>query len=261
MGESDEASRSVRDRMDPARADALAVVLGHPAVGPDDALIPFGHQIYFWDPHPAEALGPDGHPALGGFLPETGLPNRMWAGGDLTFHAPLRLGIAAEKTSRVLSLTQKEGRSGPLAFLRVEHLIHQRGALVVTEIQDLVYMGAEARSTPSADAPRTAEQNLTFQFDEVGLFRYSALTFNGHRIHYDQAFCAASGHPSPVVHGPLLAQMLILLATRREAPLNRFVFRAQSPAYAGEPLQACQSGPDLWITGSDGRIAMTARIA
>ncbi len=259
MGGMREVTQKIRDRMDPARADALAALLGRQTRDKDDALIPFGHQVYFWDAQPAGSLGEDGHPALGGFIPNLGLNNRMWAGGDLTFHAPLRLGIAADKTSRVLSVTEKQGRSGLLAFVQIEHQIHQRGALTLTEIQDVVYTEAQGNRAPDASLPRRADAVSDVIYDEVALFRYSALTFNGHRIHYDKAFCTDLGHPGLIVHGPLLAQTLIGLWMDHHGPLRKFVFRAQTPLFHTERLRACIAGQDLWIEGPDGRIAMTAR--
>ena len=178
------------DAMDPARAAALHVSLGQPAtVTTGTPLPPFFHQIYFWHPEPATNLGRDGHPATGtGLIPDLGLPRRMWAGGRLHFAAPLLAGVPAIKTTTVESTTRKAGRSGPLGFVTLRHEITQNETLCLTEWQDLVYRedptpGAPAPTPPQA--PTDEDLSETADFDSTLLFRYSALTFNGHRIHYD----------------------------------------------------------------------------
>ena len=250
---------SVQDRMDPARANALFATLGQVGnVNSGDALPPFFHQIYFWQPLPPDALGPDGHPALGHFVPDLGLPNRMWAGGHLKFHADLHAGISAEKTSRVEKVEKKTGRTGPLAFVSIRHTIRQRGALVVSERQDLVYRGHGPAGTPPVTA-LAPEVRREVTFNATMLFRYSALTFNGHRIHYDIDYCReAEGYPGLVVHGPLLAQNLMLVAAERLGTLTEFKFRATAPLFHFESATLCMRGNDLWVVGPDGRICMQA---
>jgi 3-methylfumaryl-CoA hydratase len=253
-----------RDLLDPARARALQTALGLPATAePGSALPPFFHQIYFWTPHPPEALGRDGHPRTGtGLIPDMGLPRRMWAGGRLTFHAALRAGQDAEKTSTVTSITRKQGRSGPLAFVTLRHDIHQSAQLCVSEEQDLVYREDPAPDAPPPKVPRapTDENSAqTRQFDTTLLFRYSALTFNGHRIHYDLPYAReVENYPGLVVHGPLLAQCLMLMAEAELGPLRRFSFRATAPLFADETATLCRKGKALWVRGPDGRQAMHA---
>src|SRR5262249_48879168 len=141
------------------------------------------------------------------------LPRRMWAGGRLEFHHPLRIGDAATRISTITAITQKEGRSGPLVFVTVRHEISTVAGLSLVEEQDLVYRG-EGSSTPAA-APTDAVWSRTIYPDDVLLFRYSALTFNGHRIHYDRRYCLeAEGYPGLVVHGPLIATLLLDLLRR-----------------------------------------------
>ncbi len=256
-----DAARHLRERLDPARADALAATLGRD-FDPTAPLIPFGHQVYFWTVAPSEALGRDGHPATGGFLPDLGLKRRMWAGGRLAFAAPIEIGREAEKLSVIERTERKEGRSGPLAFVTVRHEIHQEGRLCVTDWQDLVYRadpdpGAPAPVPPIA--PDDAEDETVRIFSSTDLFRYSALTFNGHRIHYDADYARqVEGYTGLVVHGPLLAQHLMLMAEDALGPLQHFRFRATSPLIAGEDARFCRAGTRLWVAGPDGRMCMEA---
>ena len=255
---------SQSDVMDPARASALWASLGRTdTLSPGDPLPPFFHQLYFWDARPPDALGPDGHPRVGGIIPDMGLPRRMWAGGRLTWHAPLLAGTPARKTTRCESHQRKEGRSGPLGFVTLRHEITQGETLCVTEWQDLVYRAAvdpaAPRPTPP-EAPTDAAASETVQFDTTLLARYSALTFNGHRIHYDETYAReVEGYEGLVVHGPLLAQLLMLKATRELGPLTEFSFRATAPLMHFEKATLCRKDRSLWIAGPDGRQCMTAR--
>jgi len=254
-------SRSQTDRMDPARAEALAATLGLPfdAGAP---LIPFAHQVYFWEALPEPALGRDGHPALGPFLPDLGLPRRMWAGGRLNFHAPLFAGTEAIKTSTIESVTRKTGRSGPLGFVTIRHDIAQGGQTCVTEWQDIVYREDPAPGAAAPEPPATpegAQETETRAAGPTTLFRYSALTFNGHRIHYDPDYArGVEGYAGLVTHGPLLAQWLMLMAARRGV-LARFDFRATAPLICPDPAMLSRRDDLLWATGPDGRLRMTAR--
>ena len=253
----------VPDVMDPARAAALAVVLGH-EWSVSQPLPPFFHQAYFWQALPEGALGRDGHPAPGraGLVPDMGLPRRMWAGGRLAFHRPLMTGQSAERRSVLEQQTAKQGRSGPLAFATLRHEIWQSGELCVTEWQDLVY---RPDPVPSAAAPvlAMAPPDVAPEaagFSSVLLFRYSALTLNGHRIHYDLDYCRdVEGYPGLVVHGPLLAQMLMLRAAREMGQLVTFQFRAVSPLFHFETGVICRDGPRLWVRGPDGRLCLEAQ--
>ncbi|MHC0051904.1 HTD2 family dehydratase [Actibacterium sp. D379-3] len=254
-------TQTLNDVMDPARAAALRATLGLSDAG-DGVLPPFFHQIYFWDPQPPANLGRDGHPKLGGFLPDLGLPRRMWAGGRLAFHAPLHTGATAEKRTVIKGISQKQGRSGPLAFVTLRHEIRQAGRLCVTEHQDLVYREDPDPAAPQPaprQAPGTADSTASAQFSPTLLFRYSALTFNGHRIHYDRDYCrTVEGYAGLVVHGPLLAQLLMLKATRELGPLSGFRFRAFAPLMDFEQAALCRTGSALWVRGPDGRMCMEA---
>ncbi|MBM2576181.1 acyl dehydratase [Jannaschia sp. Os4] len=244
------------DVMDPARASAFAATLGRADPG-DGPLPPFWHWLYHWDARPPERLGRDGHPAVGdALIPDMGLPRRMWAGGALEVRGPLRTGKPATKASRQLSAERKAGRTGPLALVTLEHEVAQDGAVVLRERQDLVY-----RAAPSPDDPlpavRMAERAPVEEarvFDEVALFRASALTFNGHRIHYDRLYATeVEGHAGVVVHGPLLAEAMADLAARA-GPVRRMSYRLTAPAVAGEALTVCRDGARLWMRGADGRL-------
>lgn len=257
-------TESQNDVMDPARANAFRVAMGQaPDIEIGTALPPFFHQLYFWTPRPPDGLGRDGHPKVGGgLIPDLGLPRRMWAGGRLQFDKPLRAGIAARKVSHLESSTQKQGRTGPLGFVTLRHEMWQDDALCVTEWHDLVYREDPAPGAPRPVPPqaRTDETDIRpVSFDSTLLFRYSALTFNGHRIHYDLDYTRdVEGYAGLVVHGPLLAQHLMLLATDLMGLLATFSFRASSPLMHFETADLCRNGQDLWVRAPDGRECMRA---
>ena len=257
------AAISQSDALDPARAQAMCVTLGRgDTIGMGDALPPFFHQLYFWDPRPTASLGRDGHPKVGGVIPDMGLPRRMWAGGRLSFERPLVAGRMATKTTICERAVHKEGRSGPLGFVTLRHEFTQDGVLCLTEWQDLVY-----REDPSPDAPRLVApraptdetQTQSETFSSTTLFRYSALTFNGHRIHYDMDYAReVEGYNGLVVHGPLLAQHLMLMAEAALGPLAQFTFRATSALTLPEMATFCRRELDLWVRAPDGRLCMEA---
>lgn len=251
------------DVMDPARGRALQVALGQDAgIVAGVSLPPFFHQLYFWAPEPPTALGRDGHPKVGGLIPDMGLPRRMWAAGRLQFDAPLRAGIPAERRSIRETQERKQGRSGPLGFVTLRHEIWQAGTCCVTEWQELVYREDPRPEAPAPTAPearKDAQTTESVTFSETLLFRYSALTFNGHRIHYDLDYARnIEGYEGLVVHGPLLAQLLMLKAEAELGPLTQFRFRATAPLMHFETATLCRNGRDLWVSGPDGRQCMVA---
>jgi len=217
------------------------------------------------------ALGPDGHPARGGFLPPVPLPRRMWAGGALEFLDTLRVGDRVTRRSRIEDVVAKDGRSGALCFVTVAHDYATERGLAIQERQDIVYRDAarssEAAASVAATAvpPRPATWTRALRADAVMLFRYSALTFNGHRIHYDRGYCLEEeGYPGLVVHGPLQATLLIdLAATALGAVPRRFEFRSVRPLFdgAGFTVNAAEE-PDrrlaLWVSDDRGYTTMTA---
>lgn len=255
------ATQTLSDIMDPARARALQATLGlNQTIESGSALPPFFHHIYFWDPQPPENLGRDGHPALGGFVPDMGLPRRMWAAGRLLFHTPLKAGVKAERTSMIEGVTRKQGRSGPLAFVRLRHDIRQRGTIVLSEWQDLVYRedGVSNPERPNARTDETHAQDVAF--DSTLLFRYSALTMNGHRIHYDRPYAKrVEKYDDLVVHGPLLAQHLMLMgAAQLGRPLTEVSYRATAPLTLPNSATLCWNDGAAWVRGPHGEQCVEA---
>lgn len=237
---------------------------------PGDPLPPLWHWLYFLPIARQSELGSDGHPARGGFLPPVSLPRRMWAGSRLAFHRPLRIGDPIERVSRIGDVSLKEGRSGPLVFVRIRHEVSVRGEPAIMEEHDIVY-----RDPPSANEPPTTPKTPPDRFmwrreinpDPVLLFRYSALTFNGHRIHYDRTYVTeVEGYPGLVVHGPLLATLLLDLLRRNlpNAVVSRFSFRALSPLFDTAPFHIYgMPRPDgssvtLWTQDTEGRMTIEA---
>lgn len=263
----------LRGIIDPERAAAMHATLGRvgspPGVG--DPLPAFWHYAWFWDIQPPAGLGRDGHPKIGEFIPDLGLPRRMWAGGTLEWLRPVFVGQQADYVTRIEDVKQKEGRSGPLGLVTLRQELRQGGQLCVSERRDLVYrpdIDPIAPPTPpvAPSSRRDETHSRAMAFDTTLLFRYSALTFNGHRIHYDRDYArGVEGYPGLVVHGPLLAQALIDFAQDLGGALSNFCFRATAPVFDHETavLCACENhdGLDLWVRVGDWRQAMagTAR--
>lgn len=255
------------DLLAPDRVAALGATLdwGDPPPMEGDAAPPGAHWLYFWSQAPARELGPDGHARRGGFLPPVPLARRMWAGGRLVWHGPLRLGRHASRRSRIAEVAHKQGRTGELVFVTVAHEIEQDGVVRLDEEHDIVYRegGTAEGDGATRTAPPEATWSRTVSADPVLLFRYSALTFNGHRIHYDRPWCLEEGYPGLVVHGPLLATWLLDLLRRAmpAAGLSRFSFRALRPAFDGAPItlagRPTASGAALWAE-TEGTLAMEA---
>ncbi len=262
-------TRETLDSLDLSRARAMQAALddiGAP-LRAGDALPPLWHWLYFWEPAPTGELGPDGHAARGEFLPPIPLPRRMWAGGRLTFHAPLRLGETVQRRSTIASVTGKQGRSGPLAFVTVQHEIRHPGEqIAVSEAHDIVYRAAsEKEPEPPAGtpAPETANWQENITPAELLLFRYSALTFNGHRIHYDADYARGEeGYPGLVVHGPLMATLLLGAAERHSGqPPSEFAFRMLKPAFSGQRLSLAGKGSDLWVADPSGAMVLQGNLS
>jgi 3-methylfumaryl-CoA hydratase len=246
----------------PVAALAATLDIDHPG----DTLRPLWHWLYFLPIHRQSDLGPDGHAKRGGFLPPVDLPRRMWAGGRLEFHHPLHIGDRITRTSRIADVRFKEGRAGPLVFVVVRHEIANEAGVALTEEHDIVYRD-HARSGDPQPAPNEATWQRLIHPDDVLLFRYSALTFNGHRIHYDRRYATEVEHyPGLVVHGPLIATLLADLVSRNlpEATMKRFEFRAISPIFdVADFTVNANPEPDgktihLWASGPQGGLAMTA---
>ncbi|HEY4066905.1 MAG TPA: MaoC family dehydratase N-terminal domain-containing protein [Burkholderiaceae bacterium] len=245
------------------RAEAPAPVAGTP-------LPPLAHWLYFLPQAPAREIGVDGHPKRGGFLPPVPLPRRMWAGGRLSFAHPVAVGEAVSRRSTIVRVDAKHGRSGALVFVTVKHEVSNARGVAITEEHDIVYRdNPEPNAVPPtpAMAPTDAQFSRAVEPDPVLLFRYSALTFNGHRIHYDRPYVTeVEGYPGLIVHGPLIATLLVDLL-RRERPnavLKQFEFKAASPLFDIHPFSVCgkreaDGGFALWARNPLGQLAMSAR--
>jgi 3-methylfumaryl-CoA hydratase len=262
------------DVVTPTPCAALAATLDRDPAPPEPGtpLPALWHWLYFLPLHRRSAIGPDGHVERGGFLPPVPLPRRMWAGSQLAFHRPLRVGDAIARVSTIENVTEKSGRTGPLVFVRVRHEIRilASEALALTEFHDIVY-----REPPKPDDPPVSPQAAPVRFDwdrewvpdDVLLFRYSALTFNGHRIHYDRRYVTeVEGYPGLIVHGPLIATLLLDLLRDHQpaARVARFDFRALRPLFDIHPFRVRgQPQTDgktfrLWAQDHEGWLAMDA---
>jgi 3-methylfumaryl-CoA hydratase len=263
---------TLHDHISAAPLRGLAALLDQaPAdTGPGTPLPPLAHWLFFLPTHRQSEIGADGHPQRGGFLPPVPLPRRMWAGGRLQWHgAPLVVGDAVRRSSTIASVTHKAGRSGELVFVLVKHELHGPQGLALSEEHDIVYRSAaqpgEVAPTPAA-APDVAAFGRTITPDPVLLFRYSALTFNGHRIHYDHPYVTqVEGYPGLIVHGPLMATLLAQLAAAQHPgrALSRFEFRALKPVFDTAPfgIHGRPDGPGhsaLWVRDPAGHLAMQA---
>jgi 3-methylfumaryl-CoA hydratase len=221
---------------------------------------PLGHWALFVDAVAPSGIGADGHPARGGFLPPVSLPRRMFAASDLRFEAPLEVGRRAELVSTIADLRHKSGRSGELVFVDVERRLSQGGTQRIFERQTIVYRDAGGPTPAVAPGPEPAGE--LWAPNRVDLFRFSAATYNSHRIHYDAPYATgAEGYPDLVVHGPFTASKLCELATRLAGkPLTTFGFRALSPLFVDQPvrLRAGEAANTVEAIRCDGAVAMSA---
>lgn len=231
--------------------------------------LPLGwHWLYFLEARPMSELGRDGHPAVGEFLPPVALPRRMWAGSRLEFHHPIKIGDTLKKTSTVKDLKIKSGKTGKLCFVTVSHIFYREQHKLITEEHDIVYRedpAPDALPPPAPIAPTDAQIKKPVSPSSVLLYRYSALTFNGHRIHYDIDYCReVEGYPGLVFHGPLSATLLLDLASEATdaEQISSFEFRAISPLFADRPFTLNLKRNDkklaLWAANPDGYLAIKA---
>jgi 3-methylfumaryl-CoA hydratase len=252
---------------------ALAATLDREGIDPIHGtdIPPLWHWLYFTPLARQSDIGPDGHAKRGGFLPPVPLPRRMWAGGRLEFLRPLKVGETIKRISRIKDVSVKEGRSGTLVFVTVVHEISSSAAVAIREEHDIVYRANPGPDAP-ASKPQPAPMDETFSReivpDPVLLFRYSALTFNGHRIHYDRSYVTqVEGYPGLIVHGPLIATLLMDLLQRQqpEARVASFSFRAVRPLFDIHRFIVCgrsDAGQHvaLWARDHEGCLAMEANV-
>lgn len=253
---------------------ALSATLDWPVQRPEAGtpLPPLWHWLYFLPLPRQSEIGPDGHAKRGGFLPPVPLPRRMWAGSDFEFHEPLLIGDNLARTSTIVDVKEKSGRTGTLLFVRVRHEIRRNGSaqVALTEHHNIVYREAprpDDVAPPPVAAPAEYAWQRDIKADDVLLFRYSALTFNGHRIHYDRKYVTeVEGYPGLIVHGPLIATLLMDLL-RREQPqarVTKFEFKAVRPTFDINPFSVHgQPAPDgksvrLWSRDHEGWLTMDA---
>jgi 3-methylfumaryl-CoA hydratase len=265
-------TREGEDVIAPRLVDAYrATLMPHLApVAADEAPLAL-HWCLAPELAPTGALRPDGHSLGSGFLPPMPLPRRMWAGGEVETLAPLRLGDRVIRRSVIDDISLKEGRSGPLCFITICHELATDRGLAIHERQDMVYRDAVAgavgtsSAAPTGEAPQQVELTWPVDATPVLLFRYSALTFNGHRIHYDHPYATAEeGYPGLLVHGPLQATLLLnLAASLGDGAPRRFSYRAMAPLVAGQPFDVrgrrdSAGAVECWTADAAGSIAMKA---
>ena len=266
IGRTSEATDTVTAQLVRGLRATLFMEIGEPK--PGDAA-PFTTHWCLGQPvYPMSELGPDGHPARGGFLPPVPLPRRMWAGGELEFLEALRVGDEVTRTSRIADVTMKTGSTGALCFVSVDHLITTPRGTALRERQDIVYRDVSA--APSAPAkpaapPPVAQHRESHMADPVLLFRYSALTFNGHRIHYDRDYVTrVEGYPGLIFHGPMQAAFMVEFAAKLHGgqPPRKFSYRGVQPLFEGAEFSInankTDAGMELWTANSAGQPTMKA---
>lgn len=260
-------SQNISDIIDLATCQRMEAMLDHlPALGEGDELPPLWHWLYFHQPALQNTLGRDGHAEKGEFLPPVSLPRRMWAGGRLVFFAPIPIGVKVKRHSTIKSVETKSGRSGDLCFVTVQHQLIFDGMICVSEEHDIVYRadpkpGDKILQPPLADSNPDCSRTIT-PSPEL-LFRYSALTFNSHKIHYDRDYCRdVEGYPGLVFHGPLTATLMLQLAVENAngKTMKSFEFRAISPLFDSASFElrgwAGENQMKLQAVNSEGGLAM-----
>ncbi|WP_459617104.1 HTD2 family dehydratase [Bordetella sp. 2513F-2] len=260
-------SERMADGLDATLAERVAATLGEPAPAAGEPLPALWHWAFFIKAVQAPGLGRDGHPARGGFLPPAHDRNRMWAGGRVEFRAPLLVGVPAERISTVAQVQEKAGRTGSLLFVTVRHEYVQKNEVAILEEQDIVYRQPSPPRLAGSEAPPASQWREAIEPTPVLLFRYSAVTFNGHRIHYDHPYVTgAEGYPGLVVHGPMIATLMVA-AFRHAHPaavLQHLSYRGLRPLIAPTPFdvagRVAEPGlAELWAE-QDGTLAHQAQL-
>jgi 3-methylfumaryl-CoA hydratase len=268
IGRSTQVSDTVTAQLTKGLRATLFLEIGEPKVG-DAAPI----TVHWCLGQPVVAmseLGPDGHPARGGFLPPVPLPRRMWAGGELEFVGALRVGDEVTRTSRIADVTLKTGSTGTLCFVAVDHLIATSRGAAIRERQDIVYRNVSPAASGSMKSvsPPAAQHRETHMADAVLLFRYSALTFNGHRIHYDRDYVTrVEGYPGLIFHGPMQAALMVEFAAKLRGGRvpKKFSYRGVQPLFEGSEFSVnaniTDAGMELWTANSERQPTMKATAA
>ena len=270
IGRREEKTDTVTAQLVAGLRATLFLDIGEPKLG--DAAPFTTHWCLAPAVYPMAKLGPDGHPTRGGFLPPVPLPRRMWAGGEIAFIEPLRVGDVVTRSSTIKDVTVKTGSTGTLCFVSVDHVISTARGTAITERHDIVYRdmpsaGHNPQKTATPAAKPTAVPKATFSeshyADPVLLFRYSALTFNGHRIHYDRDYTTkVEGYPGLIFHGPMQAALLVEMAAKLRGgkPPSKFVYRGLQPLFDGADFTVnaneIDSGLDVWIANARGEPTM-----
>jgi 3-methylfumaryl-CoA hydratase len=267
-------SETIQDVINPTPVIALTATLDHPSTAVENGTtLPYlWHWLYFLPMHRQSDIGADGHAKRGGFLPPVPLPRRMWAGSQFEFRSSIRVGDRVARTSTIDDVTVKEGRTGTLVFVKVRHEVRCNDSSdpALVEFHDIVYREAQGPNDvapPPQSAPAEAPWKRSIVPDDVLLFRYSALTFNGHRIHYDRQYVTqVEGYPGLIVHGPLIATLLMDLLRRQmpQADVASFRFKAVRPTFDLHPFHL-QGQPEadgktirLWASDHEGWLTMDA---
>ncbi len=266
-------NEEIQDYVYPTPARALALTLNDRdfAGKEGDPLPELWHWLYFLPLVARAEIGPDGHPKRGGFLPPVALERRMWASGQLTFHRNLRIGEAVTKTSEILKVAEKEGKAGSMVFVTVRHTISSARGIAIEEQQDIVYLPMPKQFVPAAPnpVPEDLEWQEAYPVDPVLLFRFSALTFNSHKIHYDMKYVTeVEKYPGLVVHGPLQA-VLLLESAKRNNPNRQpasYRFRALRPLFDFDRVSVCgrsnsDGSHELYTANTDSHIGMQATLS
>lgn len=262
---------TLSDELPPYFANGLLATLNDQSALAAGAPLPaLFHWLYFNETTATSQLKSDGHEKLGSFLPPVRYPHRMWAGSDIQFHHQLLLGETTERISTIQSVEFKSGTSGALCFVNVEHRYQQLGKHCLTDIHTIVYREHMARNIPKSVTPGVPllHKPDTQSLDSIVLFRYSALTFNSHRIHYDHEYCKnIEGYPGIVVHGPLMATLLIrhMQNICPELTISSFSFRAHTPVFEGEEFslvaETTPQGATASLIKCDGTTAMSSELS
>ena len=266
-------SKDQNDSMAPEQLQRFEALMDRDpgVVSAGSELTPCSHWIYFTPMHKQSEIGEDGHAIKGGFLPPVDLPNRMWAGGNLKFKKPLKTSIPADRRSTIVKIDEKDGASGKLCFITVRHQISTSGSLAVDEEQQVVYREA---TEEGAHPVRTKPMDIDFDWKKnrklssVQLFRYSALTYNAHRIHYDQPFATRrEGYPNLVVHSPfLLTLMMDLFKTETDGKvIEEIEYQSVGPIFLDEEITITSKDVDnfkaeMRALGPDNKMAMKATV-